>query len=88
MARLLPTPMFGPLDQPVKSAPAGGTCVTNPPCAVAVPTLNITLVIFDGDASERGPFTSSRPERMEFFAFVVYHLIGGVVSCPPGTPPL
>ena len=32
--------MCGPLDQLVKNAPTGGTCVTNPPCTVAASTLN------------------------------------------------
>jgi len=38
-----PNSVIGPLDQPVKNAPAGGTCITNPPCTVAVPTLKSTM---------------------------------------------
>ena len=54
-----PNSVIGPLDLPVTKAPAGGTCVTNPPCTVAVSTLKLPLLseILADDESERDRFS-------------------------------
>jgi len=55
-----PNSVIGPLDLPVTKAPAGGTCVINPPCTVVVPTLNLLMVseVLADNESERGCFLS------------------------------
>ena len=55
-----PNSVIGPLDLPVTKAPAGGTCVNNPPCTVVVPTLNLLVVsdVLADDESERSRYLS------------------------------